>query len=93
MIKIEKVNGEDKGDIMLYALSTCVWCRKTKKLLEDLGVSFSYVYVDLLEEEDKDEIMDKVGKWNPRRSFPTIVFRNEKCITGFKQEEIKEELK
>ena len=92
MIKIEKVEGKDKGDIMLYALSTCVWCRRTKQLLKDLGVSFSYIYVDLLEEDDKDEIMEKIEKWNPRLSFPTIIFRKEKCITGFKEEEIKKEL-
>jgi len=33
---------------MLYALSTCVWCKKTKELLASLGVDHSYVFVDLL---------------------------------------------
>jgi len=25
------VDGKNKGKIMLYALSTCVWCKKTKQ--------------------------------------------------------------
>ena len=38
---------------MLYALSTCVWCRRTKQLLDQLGVEYDYVDVDLLEGGDK----------------------------------------
>ncbi|PXF56785.1 MAG: hypothetical protein C4B59_16340, partial [Candidatus Methanogaster sp.] len=46
------IEGEDKGKIILYALSTCVWCKKTKKLLTELGVDFHYVYADLLKEDE-----------------------------------------
>lgn len=92
MIKIEHVDGKDKGKIMLYALSTCIWCRKTKELLQDLGVAFDYIYVDLLEDDDKDKTMEDVKKWNPRCSFPTLVIREKDCITGFKEEEMREAL-
>ena len=92
MVKIEHVAGENKGKVFLYALSTCVWCRKTKQLLEDLGVEYSYIFVDRLEGNDKDEQIKELEKWNPRCSFPTIVINDEKCITGFKEEEIREEL-
>jgi glutaredoxin-like protein NrdH len=34
-----KVPGKKKADIMLFALSTCVWCGKTKKLLDDMGLT------------------------------------------------------
>jgi glutaredoxin len=92
MSKVEHVNGQDKGKIMLYALSTCVWCKKTKQLLNDLGVEFDYIFVDLLEGSDKDKTMEEVEKWNPRCSFPTLVI-NDKCIVGFKEDEIREALK
>jgi glutaredoxin len=91
MSKVEHVNGQDTGKIMLYALSTCVWCKKTKQLLGDLGVEFDYIYVDLLEGDDKDKTMNEVEKWNPRCSFPTLVI-NDKCIVGFKEDEIREAL-
>ena len=91
-MKIEHVDGENKGTILLYALSTCGWCRKTKEFLIGLGVEFSYVFVDLIEEQDKDEIMEDVKKWNPRRSFPTVVINDEICIVGYKEDQIKEAL-
>ena len=91
MIKIEHIKGKNKGKIMLYALSTCIWCKKTKQLLQDLGVEYSYLYVDLLEDKDKDKTMDDVRKWNPSCSFPTLVINNN-CIVGFKENEIREAL-
>lgn len=92
MIKIVHVKGEDKGKIMLYALSTCIWCRKTKNLLEKLNVAFDYIFVDLLEEEDKDKVIDELTKYNPRCSFPTMVFNDDKTIIGFKEDEIQKVL-
>jgi glutaredoxin-like protein NrdH len=91
MLQVEHVEGEKKGKIMLYALSTCGWCRKTKELLNELDVEYEYIYVDLLEYEDKDTAMDQVKKWNPKRSFPTLVI-DDKCIVGFKEDGIREAL-
>ena len=91
-MKIEHVDGENKGKIILYALSTCGWCKKTKEFLNSLGVEFSYIFVDLLEEQEKEEIMEDVIKWNPRRSFPTLIINDEKCIVGYKEDQIKEAL-
>jgi len=91
-MKIEHVKGENKGKIMLYALSTCGWCKKTKKLLDDLGVEYHYIYVDHLEGNEKEKTMEGIMKWNPRCSFPTVVINNKECIVGFKEEKIKEAL-
>ncbi len=92
MIKIEHIKGKNKGKILLYALSTCGWCKKTKELLNNLGVEYSYIFVDLLDDADKENAMDDVRKWNPACSFPTIVINNKDCIVGFKEDEIKEAL-
>jgi glutaredoxin len=92
MVEIKHVKGKNKGKIFLYALSTCIWCKKTKQLLEDLDVEYSYVFMDQLEGEDKDKQMKELEKWNPRCSFPTLVINNDICITGFKEDEIREAL-
>jgi len=42
------ITGINKGKVVMYGLSTCVWCKKTRQLLTDLGVDFDYIYVDLL---------------------------------------------
>jgi len=86
---IEHVAGKKKGTIMLYALSTCGWCAKTKELLRTLGVEFDYTYVDLLDDKEQDEAMEQVEKWNPAGSFPTLVIDNKKSIIGFREEEIR----
>lgn len=91
-MKIEHVEGKNKGKILLYALSTCGWCKKTKEFLKKLGVEYSYIFVDLLEGQEKDDIMEDVKKWNPRCSFPTVVINDEKCIVGYKEDQIKEAL-
>ena len=91
-MEIERVKGENKGKIMLYALSTCGWCRKTKELLTKLGVEFDFIYVDYLEGNDKDNTMEEIKKWNPRCSFPTLVINDQKCIVGYKEDKIKEAL-
>lgn len=92
MMKTEHVEGKDKGEVVLFALSTCGWCRKTRMLLEELGIDFKYIYVDLLTGDERSEVINEVQKWNPQVSFPTIVINNDDIIVGFKEEEIREKL-
>jgi len=88
---IEHVSGKKKGKIMLYALSTCGWCNKTKELLRELGIEFDYMYVDLLEGKEQDEAMNTVERFNPSGSFPTLVINDKKSIVGFREQEIRGE--
>ena len=89
---MEHVDGENKGKIVLFALSTCQWCRKTRLLLEELKVDFNYIYVDLLDGEERSKIIEQVKKYNPQLSFPTLVIDEEKTIVGFNEEGIREAL-
>jgi glutaredoxin len=89
---LKHVKGKSKGRVVLYALSTCGWCRKTKKLLNNLGVEYYYTDVDLLKENERDEVMEIVRRYNSRGSFPTIVINDEKCIIGYDEDEIKKEV-
>ncbi|MGB2805244.1 MAG: glutaredoxin family protein [Candidatus Zixiibacteriota bacterium] len=92
-MKLKQVSGEDRRKVVLFALSTCGWCKKTKRLLNDLGVAYSYVDVDQAEEDEKAEAVEQLKKWNPRSSFPTLVIDDKRCIVGFKEDEIKEAVK
>jgi len=92
-MKIEHVDGKNAGKLMLYALSTCIWCRKTRQLLTDLGVEYDYLYVDLLQGQERDQAIALIEKWNPDGSFPTLVLNESKCIVGFKEKDIREALK
>jgi glutaredoxin len=91
-MKLEHVDGQEKGDVLLFALSTCGWCKKTRLLLEEIGVAYNYVYVDLTEGEERNEVIENLKKWNTSLSFPTLVLNNEKSIVGFDKDTIVEEL-
>jgi glutaredoxin-like protein NrdH len=89
-MEIKHVEGTNKGNVMLYALSTCVWCKKTKHLLNDLGVDYYYIDVDLLDTDEKEKTKKEIMRWNPSCSFPTLVINNDTCIVGYKEHQIKE---
>ncbi|MFH1226288.1 MAG: glutaredoxin family protein [Planctomycetota bacterium] len=93
MLEMKHVNGNKKVNLTLYALSTCIWCRRVKELLNSLGVEYDYVDVDLLEGENKDKAAEEIKKWNPKMSFPNLIVNNQKCIVGFDESQIKEVLK
>ena len=48
-METKHIDGKHKGNIMLYALSTCVWCKRTKRLINDLKIAYDYIDVDLLD--------------------------------------------
>ena len=83
------VPGGKSGHIMLYALSTCGWCQKTRNLLDDLGVEYDYEYVDRLYGDEREKAVRKVQACNPNGNFPTLVIDNDKCIVGYQENEIK----
>lgn len=89
---IKHVNGKNKGKVFVYALSTCGWCKKTKAFLNENGVEYSYVDVDLEVGEERTKTLDEVRKWNPNCSFPTVVLNDETCLVGFQPDKMKETL-
>ena len=91
-MKFTHVDGKDKGKVILYAISTCIWCRKTNRLLNVLCIAYDFIDVDLLSNEEKDEIQAEVLKWKERVGYPLIVINNETCIPNFEPDEIREVL-
>ncbi len=89
---MKHVEGEKRGKIMLYAISTCVWCKKVKKLLNSLNVDYYYVDVDLLDGKNKEKAKEEVIRWNSLCSFPTLVINDGDCVVGYDEEEIKRKI-
>ena len=77
--------------IKLYALSTCPWCKKTKKLLEEKEVNYEAVDLDLLQGEKQKEVLEQVDSLTSKRSFPLLEI-GDTVIQGYKEEEIREAL-
>jgi len=76
--------------VEMWALSTCGWCKKTKRFLEDHGVEYTCTDVDLLPQEDKQAAREALSKHNPRRSYPTLVIDDTEVIQGYNLERLRE---
>lgn len=79
--------------VMMYALSTCAWCRRAKKFLTENNIEFDFVDVDLLAPDERREKKAELKTYNSAGSFPTIVINNgEKVVVGFNTDRLKEAL-
>jgi glutaredoxin-like protein NrdH len=87
-----RVEGTDRGEIRLFTLSTCIWCKKTKAFLDSLGIGYNFVEVDALPDEEKEKTLTEMKHFNPQCSFPTLVVNGEQCIVGYNEAKIKEVL-
>ena len=77
--------------VKIFTLSTCSHCKATKKFMQDNGIPFDCVDVDLLQGDDREKILREVEKYNPQRSFPTIII-GDNIIIGFRESDIREAL-
>ena len=83
------ITGINKGKVVMYGLSTCIWCKKTRQLLTDIGVDFDYIYVDLLDSNEEEIVIKEVKRFNPSVSFPTVIINDERAILGFDEQAIR----
>ncbi|OPY34658.1 MAG: glutaredoxin 3 [Methanomassiliicoccales archaeon PtaU1.Bin124] len=68
--------------VMMYTLSTCPWCKKTKQWFNDRNIPFDFVDYDKAEKDEQKVIQDRVRKENLTLSFP-IVYIDDKVIQGY----------
>lgn len=92
-MQFSKVSGK-KNDhkVALFALSTCVWCKMTKQFLNENDVSYEFVDVDLLDEEEKKKARQTITSKGGSLSYPTVIVDDEVVITGFRKDKLKEAL-
>jgi glutaredoxin len=83
---------EEKFDeIIFYGLSTCMWCRKTRALLDEKNIEYTGIYVNELDGSEKDRVSEEVAKLNPKRSYPVIKI-GDRVVVGYHPDEIEEAL-
>ena len=89
-----KVPGKKKDHkVIVYALSTCVWCKMTKQYLQDNEVEYEYVDVDLCEEKEKEQVRQQIIDKGGSLSYPTVIVDDNTLIAGFRKDKLKEYLK
>lgn len=89
-MKTTKVEGKNtKHHVLLYTLSTCAWCKRTKQFLKNNNIEYEYVDIDLCSEEGKEKIRQDIVRHGGSLSYPTIIVDDRKVITGYDEGEIK----
>jgi glutaredoxin-like protein NrdH len=78
-------------DVRVFALSTCIHCKRTKEYLDECGIKYECTHVDWLTGQERTDVLAEMKKYNPAQSFPTIVI-GDKVIIGFKKDEIEKAL-
>ncbi len=92
-MQLSKVPGKNKSHkVILYALSTCVWCKLTKQFLSDNGVEYEFADVDLLGSEDKGKVHETILSKGAILSYPTVIVDDKTVVTGFRKDQLKEVL-
>lgn len=69
--------------ITVYALSTCPYCKMTKKFLDEHGVPYEPTDVDLLEGDEREAAVARVKELSGGTSFPVVVLEDGEVIVGF----------
>jgi len=69
-----------EDEVIVYALSTCPWCRKTKRWFADSQVPFESVDVDTLPEDEQDAAAEKAYQLSGGRRFPVVVINGEVIV-------------
>jgi glutaredoxin len=76
--------GKDEKDIFMFALSTCQWCKKGKKWLEDNNYLYRYVDVDLIPFEEKRILKRDLREFfNTMIRYPFLVVDGKEYYAGF----------
>jgi glutaredoxin len=89
-IKVD--GGKSDHNVVLFALSTCGWCKRTKEFLRENDVAFEYIDVDKCTSEEKQEVRQLLQEKNAQMVFPVTIVDDDVVITGFKPDEFSEVL-
>ena len=76
----------------VYALSTCPYCKRTKRFLDQHKIVYDGVDVDLLDDDKQDVVLEEVERLTGKRSFPVVIIGSE-IIVGHDEDKLKKALK
>jgi glutaredoxin-like protein NrdH len=71
-------------EIVVYALSTCGHCRRALSFLDSKGLSYKYIYVDLIPLETKSAVKAELReRFKDNVAFPFTVIDDKEHLVGF----------
>ncbi len=81
---IRKDGPRTDHEIMVFALSTCGFCKRALAFLDSHGFSYRYLHVDLIPVEEKNKIKQELKeRFSENVAFPFAVIDNDRHLVGF----------
>lgn len=86
-LPFENVQGSRRDhDVVIYALSTCGFCKRAISFLKDKDYSFKYIHLDEISVETKNEVKQILReKFKENPAFPFAVIDDKSHLIGFIQ--------
>lgn len=75
--------------VVMYTLSTCPWCRKTKQFFTDKKIPFDFIDYDLADEKEQERIKNEMSKYGGSIAFPFVII-GEEAVVGYNPEKYAE---
>jgi glutaredoxin len=79
-----KGDRDQKEELFLFAISTCIWCKRGKRWLDDRGFSYSYLDIDKIPVQEKNLIRQELGKiLGETPSMPFLIIDDRTYHSGY----------
>jgi len=93
LIRYIKVPGKNKEHkVLMYAISTCIYCKRAKKWLRDQDIEYLYVDIDLCNAEDRATIRKDILARGGQLIYPVIIIDDDILINNLRINKLKETL-
>ena len=92
---VTEIAGEEgvEKNILIFTLSTCMWCKKCKRFLNEKNMKYRYVDVDKIPYDDKKKLLDYLkSNYQSRISYPFLICEKGHVV-GYNPNEYMELLK
>lgn len=84
-VNYKTIDGERKEhDTIVYALSTCAFCRRAIEYLKKRKIQFRYAYLDQIDVETKRSVKRELAeRFDNIVVFPILVVDDQRAYSGF----------
>jgi glutaredoxin len=72
-------------DVVVYALSTCPWCKRAREWFTAQQVACEFINIDELPDQEGDAAADKAHELSGSHAFPVVVIDGS-VVVGFRPE-------
>jgi glutaredoxin len=84
-VTYKEIEGDrQEHDVILYALSTCAFCRRAIEYLKKEHIQFRYAYLDQIDVETKRAVKRELAeRFDNIVVFPILVVDDQRAYSGF----------